>query len=128
MAVKQGGHQKEKLNEPLNIQKKLSAEFDLAIDLEDQEQDEEATGIVTKRAYMPKDLDSNSDTGWSIVADATFITESVEMDFSKENAQRNPRVLFQKVNDKMLICKQTPDDLDAICFVKIIKDFKVSNF
>ena len=50
------------------------------------------------------------------------------MDFSKKGAQRNPRVLLQKVNDKVLIYKTTPNDLDAICFVKIIKDFKVSNF
>ena len=50
------------------------------------------------------------------------------MDFSKEDAQRNPRVLFQKVNNKMLICNKTPDDLNAIYSVKIIKDFKVSNF
>ena len=50
------------------------------------------------------------------------------MDFSKEDAQHDFRVLFQKVNNKMLICNTTPDNLDAICFVKINEDFKVSNF
>ena len=117
-----------KINEPPSIQKKLSDEFDAAIDLVEQEEDKEVTGIVTKGAYTPKVLDSNSNTDWSIVADAKFVTESVEIVFSKEDAQRDFRVLFQKVNSKILICNITPDNLDVICFVKIIKDFKVFNF
>ena len=127
-AVTQGGHQKVKINEPRSIQKKLSDEFDAAIDLVDQEEDEEVTGIVTKGAYISKVFDSDSYTGRSIVADAKFVTESVEIDFSKEDAQHDFRVIFQKVTDTLLICNTTLDDLDAICFMKIIEDFKVSNF
>ena len=52
----------------------------------EQDEDEEITGIVTKGVYMPKDLDSDSHTGRSIVADAKFVTELGEMDFSKEDA------------------------------------------
>ena len=37
-------------------------------------------------------------------------------------------MLFQKVIDKVAICNETIDDLDANRFVQIIKDFKVSNF
>ena len=33
-----------------------------------------------------------------------------------------------KVNGRILICNTTPDNLDVIRFVKIIEDFKVSNF
>ena len=68
-------------NEPPSIQKKLSDEFDAAIDLVEQEEDEEVTGIVIKVAYTPNDLDSDSDTGWSIETNTKFVTESVEMDF-----------------------------------------------
>mmetsp|Transcript_45593 Transcript_45593/g.51670 ORF Transcript_45593/g.51670 Transcript_45593/m.51670 type:complete len:98 (-) Transcript_45593:126-419(-) len=50
------------------------------------------------------------------------------MDFSKDDTQRGPSVLLRKVKDKMLLCSTTPDDLDAIRFLKIIEDFKVSNF
>ena len=106
----------------------MSTVFELVIDLAEQGEDQEATGIVTKGAYTPKDLNSDSNTGWSIVDGAKFVTELVEMDFSKEDTQCNPRVLLQKVNDKMLTCKTTPDNSDAICFVMIIEDFKVSNF
>ena len=102
--------------------------FDAVIGFMEQEKDEKITGIVTKGAYPPKDLDSDSNTGWSIVTGTNFFTESVEMDFSKENAQRDFRLIFQKVNNKMLICNIALNDLDVICFVKIIKDFKVSNF
>ena len=50
------------------------------------------------------------------------------MDFSKDDTQRNPSSLLQKVQDKILLCKTTPDDLEAIYFLKIIEDFKVTNF
>ena len=117
-----------KINEPPSIQKKLSNEFDAVIGFVEQEEDAEIKGIVTKGAYRSKDLDSDSKTGQSIVANAEFVTELVEMDFSKEDAQRDFRVLSQKVNNKMVIYNATLNDLDAIRFVKIIKDFKVSNF
>ena len=84
--------------------------------------------MLEKVAYTQKNLESDNDTGPSIVADEKFVTELVEMDFSKENAQRDFRVLFQKINNKILICNTTPDDLDTICFVKINEDFKVPNF
>ena len=85
-------------------------------------------GSVTKGAYKPKDLERCSNTGWSIVDDEKFVTESVDTDFSKEDVQRDPIVLLHKVQDKMLSCSTTPEDLDAIRFLTIIGDFKVSNF
>ena len=117
-----------KISKPPSIKKKLSNKFNLAFDLVEKEEKEVVTGIVTKIVYTPKNLDRGNNTGPSIVADWKFITELVEMDFSKEDAQHDFRVLFQKVNNKMLICNTTPDNLDAICFVKINEDFKVSNF
>ena len=130
LVVTQGGHQKAKINKLPSIQKQLSATFELAIGLEERSEDEEAAGIVKEGAYTPKDLerDRDSDTGRSIMDDAIFVTESIEMDFSKDDAQRNPRELLQRVNNKMLLCNTTPDELDAIRFLKIIKDFKVSDF
>ena len=50
------------------------------------------------------------------------------MDVSKDTFQRDPMVLLQKVQGKMLLCKLTPDDPDAIRFLTIIKDLKGSNF
>ena len=125
--VTEGMYQKLKINEPPIIQKKLSDEFDALIGFMEQEEDTEVMGIVTKGAYTPKDLDSDSKTDWSIVADVKFVTELVEMDFSKEDTKCNFRVLFQKVTNKMVICNAILDNLDAICFVKTIEDFKVSN-
>ena len=83
---------------------------------------------VIKGAYKPKDLERNSNTGRSILDDAKFVTESVDMEFSKDNVQRDPMVLLQKVQDKILSCNTTPEDLDAIRFLTIIENFKVSNF
>ena len=97
------------------------------IGLKERLEDEEVTDILIKGAYIPKDLNRDSDTGWSIVDDATFVTEWVEMDFSKDDAKRDPSVLLQKVQDKMLLCNTTPDDPDAIRFLTIIKNYKVSN-
>ena len=85
-------------------------------------------GSITKRVYQPKDLERGSDSGRSILDDAKFVTESVDMDFSKDNVQRNPMVLLLKVQDKMLLCNTTPDDLDAIRFLTIIENLKGSNF
>ena len=110
-----------KIIEPPSIQKKLSDEFDVTISVREQEEDAEVTGIVIKGAYTPKELNSDSKTGRSIVAHAKFVTELVEKDFIKEDTNR-------KVTNKMAICNATIDDLNAICFVQIIKDFKVSNF
>ena len=106
----------------------MREEFDAAICVSDQEKDKEVTGLDTNRAYMPNDLDSDNETRRSIVANAKFVTESVEMDFSKEEPTRDHKVLFQKVIDKVARCNETIDDLDANCFVQIINDFKVSNF
>ena len=117
-----------KINEPPIIQKKLSDEFNAVISFREQEEEAEVTGIVTKGAYTPKDLNSDRETGRYIVANAKFVTELVEMDFSKEDTKRDFRVLFQKVTNKIVICNATFDDLDVIRFVQIIEDFKVSNF
>ena len=100
MAVTQGERRKAKIDNPSSIKKKLGATFDSAIGLEERSEDEETVDIVTKGAYTPKDLDRDSDTGWSIIDDATFVTELVEMDFSKDDAQRDPSVLLWKVKDK----------------------------
>ena len=128
MVATQRGYQKLKIIEPPGIKKKLRDEFDEAISVRVQEEDAEVTGLVTKGAYTPKDLDSDSKTGWSIVADAKFVTELVDMDFSKEGTNCDFKVLFQKVPNKINSCNATIDNLDAICFGKIIKDFKASNF
>ena len=117
-----------KIIEPPSIKKKLSNEFDEAIGVREQEEDAEVTGLVTKGAYTPKDLDSDGKTGQSIVANAKFVTELVDIDFSKEGTNCNFIALFQKVTDKMDSCNATIDNLDAICFVQIIKNFKASNF
>ena len=61
------------------------------------------------------------------MANGKFVTESVEMDFSKEDITHDHKVLFQKITDKVVGCNGTIDDLDASCFVQIIKDFKEYN-
>ena len=38
--------------------------------------------------------------GYAFLDNAKFVTESVDMDFSKDNIQRNPMVLLHKVQDK----------------------------
>ena len=62
------------------------------------------------------------------MANAKFVTELVEMDFSKGDTNHDHKVLFQKVTNKVVRCNNTIDNLNASCFVQIIKDFKVSNF
>ena len=96
------------------------------IGLDNQSEDTAITGQVATGAYTPKDLDSDSDTGRLIVADAIFVTELVEIDFNKDT-QRDPSILLQKVKDKMSLCNATPEDPNAIRFLKIIEDFKASN-
>ena len=110
------------------IKQKLGEGFEAAIRVSDQEKNVEVTGLDTNRTYTPNDLESDNKTGLSIGADAKFATELVEMDFSKENTTCDHKVLFQKATDKVARCNKTIDNLDASCFVQIIKDFKVSNF
>ena len=128
LVATQGGHQKLKIIEPPSIKKKPSDEFDEAIGVREQEEDVEVTGLVTKEAYTPKDLNSDDKTGQSIVSNAKCVTESVDIDFSKEGTNHDFKVLFKKVTDKMDSCNATINNLDAIRFVQIIKDFKTSNF
>ena len=127
-AVTQGEHNKPKIDGPPDIKKKLSPNFTTTIRLEEQSEGDVTVGSVTTGEYKPKDLERCSNSGRSIVNDAKFVTESVDMDFSKDDVLRDPMVLLQKVQDKMLSCNTTPEDLDAIRFLTIIEDFKVSNF
>ena len=76
-----------KINESFSIQKKLSEEFDAVIGFVEQEEDGEVTSIGTKEVYTPKDLDSDSKIGQSIVTNAKFITELVKIYFSKKDAE-----------------------------------------
>ena len=92
--VTQGEHNRAKIDDPPDIKKKLSSNFETAIGLEEQPESDVTVDSVTKRAYKPKDLERSSDTGWSIVDDAKFVTESVDMDFSKDNVKRDPMVLL----------------------------------
>ena len=103
-----------KINKPPIIQQKLNDEFDVVIGFMEQEEDAEVTGIVTKGKYTPKDLNSDSEISWSIVANAIFVTELVEIKFSKEDTKLEFRVLLQKVTNKMAICNATLDNLDAL--------------
>ena len=104
-AVTQGKHQKAKISNPSSIQKKLNSTFELAIGLEDWLEDTEVSGIVAKRAYMPKDNKNNSNTGRLIVDDATFVTELVEMDFRKDT-QQNLAYFSRKSKIKCCYVKQ----------------------
>ena len=79
---------------PPSINKKLVEDFDAAISVSEQEKDAERTGLDTNRAYTPNDLDSDNETGRYIVANAKFITESVEMDLSKEGTTCNQKNAF----------------------------------
>ena len=78
----------------------MREEFDAAIGVSDQEKDTEVMGLDPNRAYMPNDLDSDNKTGRSIVADAKFVTESVEMDFSKEETTRDKKYFSRKLSIK----------------------------
>ena len=100
--VTQGGHQKLKILGPPSINKNLREEFDAAIGVSDQEKDAEVTGLDTNVAYTPNGLNSDNKTGQSIVANAKFVIESVEMDFSKEETTRDKKVLQQ--NHRRLGC------------------------
>lgn len=121
------GTSKNKISYPPIIQKNLISTFESNIDLEELSEDMGITGPFATGAYKAKDLDSNSHTSQLIVVDAIFVTELVEMDFHKD-AKRKAVVLLQKVKNKISLCKTTPDDLDAICFLPIIADFKGFNF
>ena len=127
-AATQGERNKAKITDPPILKKNLVEDFERAIGLEGQREGDLSVGSGTKVPYTPKDLEPNNDTGRSIVDDATFAIESVDMDFSKEDTKRDPDVLLQKVQDKILLCNTTPEDLDAIRFLTIIENFKVSNF
>ena len=120
----QGGHNKSKLAGPPDIKKNLNPNFKTAIGLEGQFEGDVTVGTITKGVYQPKDLERGSDSGRSIIDDAKFATESVDMDFSKDNFQRGPLILLHKVQDKMLSCSTTSEDLDAIRFLTIIENFK----
>ena len=111
------------------IQKKsIGFTFDQSIELDDSLTDKMISFPFITRVYTVKRLYSDSNTGQIIVVDALFVTKLVEeMDFCKE-ASRDPMELLQKVKDKMLLCKTTPEDPDTICFLRIIADFKASNF
>ena len=127
-AATQGERHRAKITDPPILEKKIGEDFETAIGLEGQREGEVSVGSGTKVPYTPNDLEPNNDTGRSIVDDAKFVTESVDMDFSKDDTKRDPNVLLQKVQDKILLCNTTPDDLDAIRFLTIIENFKVSNF
>ena len=127
-AETQGGRNKAKIIDPPTLKKNLVEDFEKAMGLEEQREGDLSVGSGKKVPYTPKDLEPNNDTGRSIVDDATFAIESVDMDFSKDDTKRDPDVLLQKVQDKILLCNTTPDDLDAIRFLTIIENFKVSNF
>ena len=127
-AETQGGQNKAKIIDPPTLKKNLVEDFEKAMGLEEQREGDLSVGSGKKVPYIPKDLEPNNDTGRSIVDDATFAIESVDMDFSKDDTKQDPDVLLQKVQDKILLCNTTPDDLDAIRFLTIIENFKVSNF
>ena len=120
----QDEEEKSKLEGPPKLNKKLLTNFEAGIgDLSE----EKYTGFDANRAYTSNNVKKDNETGRYIVADAKFVTESVEMDFGKEGTSRNKLVLFQKVNDHMKKCNETSDNPDNERFAQIVKNFNVSN-
>ena len=127
-AETQGGRNKAKIIDPPTLKKNLVEDFERAIGLEGQREGDLSVGSGTKVPYTPNDLEPNNDTGRSIIEDAAFVTDSVDFDLSKVTPKPDPQILLQKVQDNIERCWSTPDDLDAIRFLTIIENFKVSNF
>ena len=108
LADMQDDEEKLKLEGPPKLNKKLLKDFEADIgDLSDK-----YTGFDANGAYTPNNVEKDNETGGYIVADAKFVTELVEMDFSKEVTSRDKLVLFQKVNNHMKKCNETSDDPD----------------
>ena len=127
-AATQGEHNRVKITNPPTLKKNLGKEFERAIGLDGQREGELSVGSVKKVAYTPNDLERNDDTGRSIIEDAAFVTDLVDFDPSKVTLTPNPQILLQKVQDNIGRCRSTPDDPDAIRFLTIIENFKVSNY
>ena len=129
LVVTQGHHQKTKISSPPFIQKlNLESTFYKAfVKLVDASEDLGHFNPIATGAYTGNDLHSDRDTGQLIVKNILCVTESIGIDF-RNKATRYSWVILQKVKDKNLLCKITPDDHNAACFLHIIADFKASNF